>query len=91
MNKLTNAERIFRALRLEQPDRVPHFEISVHPRIMDIILPGATYEEFVEYLDWDAVVHRDRYRVVGTEFVMMVREHERRARLERSTHPPEYG
>ncbi len=56
----TNAERIFRVLAHKQPDRVPHFELAIDPKIIDAILPGASYEEFVAYADWDALVHRDR-------------------------------
>ena len=58
--KYTNAERMFRALERKEPDMVPHFESSVDPKVMNKILPGASYEEFIEYMDWDAVVHYDR-------------------------------
>jgi len=36
---------------------VPHFESTVDPKVMNKILPGASYEEFIEYMDWDAVVN----------------------------------
>ena len=60
MTKLTNAERVFRALERNQPDMVPHYEQGIHRKIMDQILPGASYEEFIEHMDWDALIHRDR-------------------------------
>ena len=60
MAKHTNAERVFRALERKQPDRIPHYEQGIHPKIMNEILPGASYEEFIEHMDWDALVHRDR-------------------------------
>ena len=47
MAKHTNAERVFRALERKQPDRIPHYEQGIHPKIMNEILPGASYEEFM--------------------------------------------
>lgn len=60
MAKYTNAERVFQALERKQPDRIPHFELTIHPKIINKILPGASYEEFIKHMDWDALVHRDR-------------------------------
>ena len=60
MAKYTNAERIFRALERKEPDRVPHFENTVDRKIINAILSDASYEEFIEYMDWDALVSRDR-------------------------------
>ena len=59
MAKYTNAERVFRTLERKEPDRVPHFEIIIDPKIINVILPGASYEEFIEHMDWDALLHRD--------------------------------
>jgi len=61
MAKYTNAERIFRALQRKEPDRVPHFENGIDRKVLNEILPGASYEEFIEYMDWDALVSRDRF------------------------------
>lgn len=60
MAKLTNSERVFRALERRQPDMVPHYEQGIHPKVMNAILPGGSYEEFIEHMDWDALIHRDR-------------------------------
>ena len=60
MAKYTNAKRVFQALERKQPDRIPHFELGIDRKIINKILPGASYEEFIEHMDWDAVVHRDR-------------------------------
>ncbi len=60
MAEYTNAERVFRAMETKQPDRVPHFETAVDHNVANVILPGASYEEFAEYMDWDALVHYDR-------------------------------
>lgn len=60
MTKYTGAERVFRALERKEPDRVPHFEMGIDLRVINAILPDATYEEFIEYMDSDALVNRDR-------------------------------
>jgi len=60
MAKYTNAERIFRALERKQPDRVPHFELIIDRKVMNKILPGASYEEFIEHMDWDALLNHER-------------------------------
>ena len=60
MAKYTGAERVFRALERKESDRVPHFENTISRKIMNEILPDASYEEFIEYMDWDALISRDR-------------------------------
>ncbi|RLC60939.1 MAG: hypothetical protein DRI01_09320, partial [Chloroflexi bacterium] len=60
MTKHTGAERVFQALERKEPDRVPHFEFSVDPKVRTAILPDASYEEFVVYMDLDGLVSRDR-------------------------------
>ena len=60
MAEYTNAERVFRAMEAKQPDRIPHFELAVDRNVANAILPGASYEEFAEYMDWDALIHTDR-------------------------------
>ncbi len=60
MARYTNAERVFRALERKEPDRVPHFELLIDRKVMNAILPGASYEEFIEYMDWDALIHFER-------------------------------
>ena len=69
MNKLTGLERLMKALKLEEPDVVPHFD-AVHKKVRDGILPGASYEEFIDYLDIDGIRIADRvhcwsYQPVG--------------------------
>jgi len=60
MAKYTNAERVFRALERKQPDRVPHFELEIDSKVKDAILPGASYEEFTEYMDIDVLLNNER-------------------------------
>lgn len=52
---MDSCERFFTALRGQVPDRVPVFELWVHPRIMEALVPGATWPEFVERMGLDAI------------------------------------
>ena len=51
---MSGQQRMLKVLNNEEPDRVPHFD-GVDPKVMDAILPGKSHEEFVEYLDIDAI------------------------------------
>jgi uroporphyrinogen decarboxylase len=59
MGKLSGLERVLTALKLEEPDVVPHFE-RVAKTVRDAILPGSTEEEFVEHMDLDGTRFIDR-------------------------------
>ena len=59
MTKMTGLERMLTTLRHEEPDRVPHSELH-SALVWQAILPGKTYEDFVEYMDLDAVVGYDK-------------------------------
>ncbi len=52
---MNSAERVFAALRREVPDRVPHFEWWIHPKVYQAIVPGATWPDFVEAAGLDAI------------------------------------
>ncbi len=54
MKALTGAERVFRALQLQEPDRVPFYE-GPNRKIREEILPGSSDDDVVEYFDLDAV------------------------------------
>jgi uroporphyrinogen decarboxylase len=56
---MTNLERVLKALSLQQPDIVPTFEINIDPKVRDSLLPDASYEDFVEFMDLDAAVYYD--------------------------------
>ena len=60
MAQYTNAKRVFRTMERKEPDRVPHFEIILDPKVRNAILPGASYEEFIEHMDIDALVNHER-------------------------------
>jgi len=56
---MNGLERVMTALRLQEPDRVPHFE-RVAKKVREAILPGASEEDFVAHLDLDGVRFIDR-------------------------------
>ncbi len=53
---MTSTERFLTALKGEIPDRVPLCEFSIAGNVIQDLLPGGTYEEFIETFDFDAVV-----------------------------------
>jgi len=59
MPKLTSVERIFKALDRQEPDVVPTMEIFIDPKVRNAILPDASYEDFVDFMDLDAIVITD--------------------------------
>ncbi len=68
MPQLTGLERVLTALRLQEPDVVPHFE-RVAKKVRDAILPDASYEDFVAYLDLDGIRFADRTHAWSYETV----------------------
>ncbi len=59
MQKLTNLERVMKAVHRQEPDVVPTFEIDIDERVIDALKPGASYEDFIEYMDIDAVCYHE--------------------------------
>ncbi|MEA3253922.1 MAG: uroporphyrinogen decarboxylase family protein [Chloroflexota bacterium] len=62
MKKMTGLERILTALKRQQPDRVPHFEMLIDKKVRDAIMqnPNASYADFVEFMDIDAIFIFDK-------------------------------
>lgn len=58
--KMTNLERIIKTLKCEEPDMVPTLELLHDKKVRDAILPGASYWDFIEYLDIDAFMLFDK-------------------------------
>jgi uroporphyrinogen decarboxylase len=57
MAALSSEERILRALRREEPDRVPHFEWIVDRKVRTALVPGCrTHNEFAVAMDHDAIL-----------------------------------
>lgn len=70
MKEMTSKERVFAALELKEPDRVPVYEGSVNAKVIDAICPGGTYEDFAETVGLDIVRINYPYDVfAGVEFV----------------------
>jgi len=52
--KMSGLERLVTALKREkEPDTVPHFETVIDQKVRDALLPEASYEDFIEYMDLD--------------------------------------
>jgi uroporphyrinogen decarboxylase len=62
MTELTPAERVLRALRREEPDRIPHFEWIIDRKVRDALCPGATMEEFTVRMGLDAILTAPDFR-----------------------------
>jgi uroporphyrinogen decarboxylase len=58
--KMTGRDRVVKALRGELPDVVPHFELLHDQKVRQAILPGGSYEEFIEHLDIDGILLFDK-------------------------------
>jgi len=56
MSEMTSAERVMRAIRREEPDRIPHFEWIIDRKVREAICPGATMEEFTVRMGLDAIL-----------------------------------
>lgn len=52
---MNGLERMYKVLKLEQPDRVPHFEFLIDKKVRNGIKPGLSYEDGIDYLDIDGI------------------------------------
>lgn len=63
MAQLTSTERVLRALRREEPDRVPHFEWLIAKNVRQALVPDSqTHTDFALAMDHDAVLVDVDYR-----------------------------
>ncbi|MCL4745286.1 MAG: hypothetical protein KJZ83_07720 [Burkholderiaceae bacterium] len=62
MSAMNSRQRVYAALELEVPDRVPVFECSLASNIIEALVPGGTLEDVVDLYDLDVVCHREAYR-----------------------------
>jgi len=65
---MNGLERVMTALRIREPDRVPHFE-RIAKRVREAILPGSSEEDIVEHLDLDGIRFIDRTHSWSYEMV----------------------
>src|SRR3972149_6992431 len=52
---MNSRERVLAALRGEEADRVPYFDLYIDPKVIHALYPGMSYEDFVDQEDIDAV------------------------------------
>lgn len=53
---MNSRDRFLAGLRREPTDRVPIFEFMIHPLVIEGLLPGASYPDFVEIMGLDCIV-----------------------------------
>jgi len=58
--KMTNLERVIKALNCEEPDVVPTLELLHDKKVREAILPGGSYPDFIEHLDIDGYMLFDK-------------------------------
>jgi uroporphyrinogen decarboxylase len=68
MKTMTGLERMLTVLKLKEPDMVPHYDL-VCEKVREGILPGASLEDFIDYMDLDAVRFHDRLSAWSYETV----------------------
>jgi uroporphyrinogen decarboxylase len=51
MDSLERLKKIFAG---ELPDRVPIYELTINPKVIDALNPGMSYYDFIDYWDYDA-------------------------------------
>jgi uroporphyrinogen decarboxylase len=54
--RVSGRERFLTSLGRAQPDRVPIFELFIHPKVIQALTPGASYADFAEALGLDCVL-----------------------------------
>lgn len=52
---MNGLERMRKALKRQQPDRIPHFEFLIDKKVRNGIKPGLSYEDCIDYLDIDGI------------------------------------
>lgn len=66
---MTGVERIIKALKREEPDRVPHMELGIDKKVREALLPGVSYKDFIEKMDIDGNVIFDKVSSWSYEIV----------------------
>ncbi len=52
---MNSLERVLATLQGKTPDRVPYGEMFIDQKIMNALMPGCSYDEFIEHYDVDIV------------------------------------
>ena len=69
MPGMNSRERIFAALERREPDRVPIHEFIITPKVMEAILPGCSYYNFIEEVEIDTAGVNQSYDFSGMEVI----------------------
>ncbi len=82
-------DRVLSVLRLEEPDRVPHFEWEFSAEVIEALSGSRDYFNFIELMDIDAVMVAPRYRTkkIGADLLIDVWGATRRWGVEDSALP----
>ena len=59
MKTMTGLERVLAAIHRQEPDMIPTFESHIDSKVRDKIKPGLSYEDFIEYMDLDAITYNE--------------------------------
>jgi len=57
---MNGLERMTRALKRQEPDRIPHFEFLIDPKVRNAIKPGLSLEDFHVFMDIDGIGMPDK-------------------------------
>lgn len=67
---MTSRERVIAALERREPDRVPLVEWVIAPNVMEALLPGCDYYQFIDWIGLDnAGLNRSSWRKDNVEYV----------------------
>lgn len=69
MPEMTSRERIFAALERKEPDTVPIHEMIISPNVMEGMLPGCSYLDFVERFQIDTAGPNRSYDLTGMALI----------------------
>ena len=64
---LISRDRIVAALERREADRVPLFELTINPKVIEQISPGKSYYDFIEDMGYDAVGPNITWDAMGLE------------------------
>jgi uroporphyrinogen decarboxylase len=69
MREMSSRERVFTALERREPDMVPIHEVIISPNVIDGIIPGGTYFDFIEKFDIDMAGVNQSHDFTGMQVV----------------------
>jgi uroporphyrinogen decarboxylase len=75
MSNYSSLERVLKTIKHQEPDRVPHFEMLIDKKVRDTIMgdPEASYADFIERMDIDAIMVFDKTQTWSYETLNAVK------------------